>query len=88
MVKSADIAGEFIGNLKASGTVTVHSTGRLFGNVEGGGLAVESGAVVVGMMRIGVKEPEPVVTIRTAPITPVPLVPPPPREIALALPFR
>lgn len=89
VLKCADIAGEFIGNLKATGTVTVRSTGRLFGNVEGGGLAVESGAVVLGVMKIGVKEPEPVVTIRTGPITPVPLVtPPPPREIALALPFR
>lgn len=88
VLKSADLAGEFIGNLKVTGTVTVRSTGRLFGNVEAGGLVVESGAVVLGMLKIGVKEPEPVVTLRTAPIAASSLVTKPPRETALALPLR
>ena len=88
MLKSADIAGEFIGNLKAAGTVTVRSTGRLFGNVEAGGLAVESGAVVLGVMKIGVREPAPALNIRTGPIAPAALVALPPCETALALPLR
>jgi cytoskeletal protein CcmA (bactofilin family) len=68
VVNTADIAGEFIGNFRSTGTITVRSTGRLFGNVEGGGLAVESGAIVVGMMKIGIKEPEPTVVI--SPVAP------------------
>ena len=92
VVNSADIAGEFIGNFRATGTITVRSTGRLFGNVQGGGLTVENGAIVVGVMKIGVKEPEP--TVVTAPV-PAPAPAPAPRnvplpadQLALVLPAR
>jgi len=86
-VKSADIAGEFVGNFKASGTVTVRAGGRVFGNVEAGGLVVESSAVIVGSMKIGVKEAEPAVRIAEGPIEPVPKVARPAREKAMALPL-
>ena len=52
-VGSADIGGELNANLNAKGTITIRSTGLLFGNVEAGNLVVEAGAVVVGMLRIG-----------------------------------
>ena len=50
---SAEIAGELTANLRAEGTIVVRGTGRLFGDVEAGGLVVEDGAVVVGRMKIG-----------------------------------
>lgn len=85
-VKSADIAGEFVGNFKATGTITLRATARLFGNIEAGGLEVETGAVVSGLMKIGVKAADPIIAIRSAPI-PAAVVPPVARETALALPF-
>jgi cytoskeletal protein CcmA (bactofilin family) len=89
VVKSADIIGEFVGNMKASGVVTIRANGRCFGNIEGGGLLIENGAVLVGSMKIGAKEPEPLVTIHTAPVTPVASTAPPAvRQTALALPLR
>lgn len=54
-VGAAEIAGELAADLRAEGTIILRSTGRLFGNVEGGGLVVEEGAVVVGHARIGLK---------------------------------
>ena len=45
------------GNLRADGTITLKSTARLFGDVEARGLVVESGAIVVGRLRIGLKTP-------------------------------
>jgi len=81
-VNGADIAGELAANIQAKGVVKVRATGRLFGNVVSGGLEIESGAVLVGLMRIGVPEPEPVVApAATARILPLPLPKP-----ALALP--
>jgi len=53
---SAEIAGELTANLRAEGTMVVKGRGRLLGDVEAGGLVVEDGAVVVGKLRIGVKE--------------------------------
>jgi cytoskeletal protein CcmA (bactofilin family)/DNA-directed RNA polymerase subunit RPC12/RpoP len=54
-VGSAEIAGELAADLLAKGTITLKATGRLFGDLEGGGLVVEEGAVVVGHARIGLK---------------------------------
>ena len=50
---SAEIAGELDGTLHASGTVTLRSTARCFGNVEASGIVIEEGAVVVGSLNIG-----------------------------------
>jgi cytoskeletal protein CcmA (bactofilin family) len=52
-VKSAEIAGEMAGTLQISGTVTLKSTARWFGDLTAGSLVVEDGAVVVGNLRIG-----------------------------------
>jgi cytoskeletal protein CcmA (bactofilin family) len=49
----AEVAGELIANVKSSGTVVLHSGGRLFGDVETRDLVVESGAVLVGRLRVG-----------------------------------
>lgn len=50
---SVDIGGEWVGDLRADTTVTVRSTGRLFGNVRARHLVVEAGAIVVGACAIG-----------------------------------
>lgn len=50
---TAEIAGELAANVRTEGTIVVKSTGRLFGDVEAGGLVVEDGAVVVGRLKIG-----------------------------------
>jgi cytoskeletal protein CcmA (bactofilin family) len=52
-VVGAEIAGELATGLKAEGTVVLKSTARLFGDVIAKNLIVESGAVVVGALRIG-----------------------------------
>jgi cytoskeletal protein CcmA (bactofilin family) len=52
-VGSAEIAGELIADLRAEKTITVSSTGRLFGRIDAGGLTVEAGGVAVGETRIG-----------------------------------
>jgi cytoskeletal protein CcmA (bactofilin family) len=49
---SAEIAGDLAANLRAGGTVTLKSTARVFGDIEARGLVVESGAVLVGNLRI------------------------------------
>jgi len=54
-VGTAEIAGELAANVRAEGTIVVKGTGRLFGDVEAGGLVVEDGAVLVGRVRIGRK---------------------------------
>src|SRR6185295_13397493 len=52
-VGAAEIGGELVANLRAEGTVLLKTTARLFGDVEARGLVVESGAVLVGAMKIG-----------------------------------
>jgi len=52
-VGSAEIAGELANDLHAEDTVLLRSSGRLFGDVEARNLVVESGAVLVGRIRIG-----------------------------------
>ena len=54
-VGSAEIAGELAANLRAEGTITLKATGRMFGDLESGGLVVEEGAIVVGHAKIGLK---------------------------------
>ena len=54
-VGSAEIAGELAANLHATGTVTLKSTARFFGNLDAANLIVETGAVVVGKMNVGSK---------------------------------
>lgn len=50
---SAEIAGELAATLHATGTVTLRSTARWFGELTAGNVVVEAGAVVVGSLRIG-----------------------------------
>ncbi|HXI71794.1 MAG TPA: polymer-forming cytoskeletal protein [Verrucomicrobiae bacterium] len=52
-IGTAEIAGELAANLHATGTVTLKSTARFFGNLDAAHLVVETGAVVVGKMNIG-----------------------------------
>ena len=52
-VGSAEIAGELAANVQATGTVTLRSTARWFGDLVAGAVVVEAGAVVVGKLRIG-----------------------------------
>ncbi len=52
-VGSAEIAGELAATLHATGTVTLKSTARWFGDLVAGNLVVEEGAVVVGKLQIG-----------------------------------
>lgn len=53
-VKSARIAGELVGDLRAEDTVTLQTTARMFGDVEARQIVVEEGAVLVGRLQIGV----------------------------------
>ncbi len=52
-VQHAEIAGELVGAIEASGTVTLKSTARMFGDVTAVACRVEPGAVIVGQLRIG-----------------------------------
>jgi len=56
-VASAEISGELVADLLVDQTVVLRSTALLFGNVDALNLVVEAGAVVVGRMRIGSKNP-------------------------------
>ncbi|MDE3067595.1 MAG: polymer-forming cytoskeletal protein [Verrucomicrobiota bacterium] len=55
-VDAAEIAGELAAPLRARGTVLLKSTARVFGDLQAGNLVVEEGAVLVGHLRIGLKE--------------------------------
>lgn len=55
-VASAEIAGELANDLHVEGAVVLKSTAKLFGDIEATNLVVESGAVVVGHMKIGPKK--------------------------------
>jgi len=52
-VGSAEIAGELVASLHATGTIILKSTARLFGDAEVKNFVVEDGAVVVGYVRAG-----------------------------------
>ncbi len=55
-VESAEIAGELVGTLKATGTVILKATARMFGDVTAKACVVEAGAVFVGNARIGMND--------------------------------
>ena len=61
----ADIGGELAADLISSGTVVLRATGRLFGNIETAHLVVESGAVLVGRVKIGGATPAPAPPVKT-----------------------
>ncbi len=48
-----DLSGELVANVQVDGTVTLRSHSRFFGDVEARNLVVESGAVFVGLAKIG-----------------------------------
>jgi cytoskeletal protein CcmA (bactofilin family) len=52
-VEAADISGELVTTLQASGTVWLRATARFFGVVKARNLVVELGAVFVGTAQIG-----------------------------------
>lgn len=52
-VRDAEIAGELVADLVGTGTIVLKSSARLFGNVTASNLVVESGAVFVGLARVG-----------------------------------
>jgi len=54
-IGTAEIAGELAASLRATGTITLRSSARMFGDLEADGLVIEEGAVVIGKMRIGLK---------------------------------
>jgi cytoskeletal protein CcmA (bactofilin family) len=54
-VGGAEIGGELVAHLRATGTVQLKSTARVFGDVEAGHFIVENGAVFVGGAKIGIK---------------------------------
>ena len=62
-IGGADIAGELVGPIFSQGTIYLRSTGRLFGDVEAANLIIESGAVFVGVAKIGCKQPAPQVQV-------------------------
>lgn len=52
---SAEIGGELVANVQASGTVVLKPTARVFGDLDVRNLVVEAGAVIVGNVRVGAK---------------------------------
>lgn len=54
-LEHAEIAGELVASLHATGTVVLKSTARLFGDLTAKACVVEAGAVLVGNARIGAK---------------------------------
>lgn len=52
-IVSAEIAGEVVANAQASGTITLRSTARWFGDISAPSVLLEEGAVIVGILRIG-----------------------------------
>lgn len=53
-VGGADILGELVADICATGTVRLRASARFFGKIEAGHLVVEAGAVFVGAARVGV----------------------------------
>jgi cytoskeletal protein CcmA (bactofilin family) len=51
-VENVEVAGELVTDVRIPGTVTLKSSGRLFGDVEAANLIVEPGAVLVGNVKI------------------------------------
>jgi cytoskeletal protein CcmA (bactofilin family)/ribosomal protein S27E len=57
-IGGAEIGGELAATIHCTGTVHLKSSARLFGDVEAANFIVESGAVFVGAVKIGVKSVE------------------------------
>lgn len=70
-VTMAEIAGELAANLHATNKVVLKATARFFGDIEGGGLVVEPGAVFVGNVRIRPGESTPAETPIIQPAVPL-----------------
>lgn len=51
-VGGAEISGELVANMQASGTVRLRASARMFGDIEATGLAIDEGAVFVGSASI------------------------------------
>jgi cytoskeletal protein CcmA (bactofilin family) len=77
-VGGADIGGELAADLVSSGTVILRGTGRFFGNIQATHLVIESGAILVGQVKIGGAAPA------TAPAASVPEAPVARRSVARA----
>jgi cytoskeletal protein CcmA (bactofilin family) len=85
-LRDADIAGELVANIKATGAVTLRSTAHCFGDIEARQVIIESGAVVVGRMKTGAA-----CTMKETPLTPpgVAVAPGPGKKpVAAQVPFR
>ncbi|HUR44852.1 MAG TPA: polymer-forming cytoskeletal protein [Candidatus Saccharimonadales bacterium] len=52
-LRSAHIEGEFVGNLVVEDAVRLMASARVFGNITAGSISMQSGAVLVGQMKIG-----------------------------------
>ncbi len=52
-IGGAELSGELVANLEASGTVVLKPTARMFGDVTAAHLVVEAGAIFVGRARVG-----------------------------------
>jgi len=73
VVKNADISGELVAKVKATGTVLLRATAHFFGDIEARHVVIESGAVMVGALKTGSA-----CTVKEVPIMPpgVALAPP------------
>jgi len=58
-IGGAEIGGELVANVEASGTVVLKTTARMFGDLTAANLVVEEGAVFVGRARVGKLEGNP-----------------------------
>jgi cytoskeletal protein CcmA (bactofilin family) len=55
-LRSAHIEGEFVGNLVVEDAVRLMASARVFGNITAGSISMQSGAVLVGQIKIGVAQ--------------------------------
>lgn len=58
MATAADISGELVATIRATATIVLRKSARLFGDVQSGGLVVEPGAVFVGKARVNAPQPK------------------------------
>lgn len=52
-IGGAELSGELVANIEASGTVVLKASARMFGDVTAANLVVEAGAVFAGRARVG-----------------------------------
>lgn len=55
-IGGAEIGGELVADLEASGTIVLKATARMFGDLTAANLVVEEGAVFVGSAKVGRSE--------------------------------